>query len=138
MGFVFGSERYGVANEDVYRCHACISIPTHPDYGSLNLSQAVQLIAYDWRQALGGFDAARRPDPALADARAVQGTLEHWRGTLEALGFLDPNAPKKLMPRLNQLANRAQLSDAEVHILRGIARAIDKAVAAPGKGDSEP
>ncbi len=138
VGFVFGSERYGVANEDVYRCHACISIPTHPDYGSLNLSQAVQLVAYDWRQALGGFGVTRRPDPALADARAVQGTLEHWRGTLEALGFLDPNAPKKLMPRLNQLANRAQLSDAEVHILRGIARAIDKAVAAADKGTSEP
>ena len=132
VGFVFGSERYGVSNDDVYRCHACVSIPTHPDYGSLNLSQAVQLIAYEWRQALGGFRTVRPSDPALADARAVQGVLDHWRGTLETLGFLDPQAPKKLMPRLNQLANRAQLREAEVHILRGIARAIDKAVAADG------
>lgn len=128
VGFVFGSERYGVSNADVYRCHACISIPTHPDYGSLNLSQAVQLVAYDWRQALGGFGVARRLDPALADARAVQGVLEHWRGTLQALGFLDPRAPKKLMPRLNQLLNRARPTEAEVHILRGIARAIDEAI----------
>jgi tRNA/rRNA methyltransferase len=136
VGFVFGSERYGVSNADVYRCHACISIPTHPDYGSLNLSQAVQLVAYDWRQALGGFGVARRLDPALADARAVQGVLEHWRGTLEALGFLDPRAPRKLMPRLNQLLNRARPTEAEVHILRGIARAIDEAVgpSAPRRG----
>ena len=51
VAFVFGSERFGLRNEDVWRCHACLSIPTHPDYGSLNLAQAVQLIAYDWRQA---------------------------------------------------------------------------------------
>ena len=137
VAFVFGSERYGIANEDVYRCHACISIPTHPDYGSLNLSQAVQLIAYEWRQAIGGFAAARRVDDTLADARAVQGALTHWRGTLQALGFLDPRAPKKLMPRLNQLANRAQLTEAEVHILRGIARAVDKALAGAKRAPAE-
>ena len=55
VAFVFGSERFGMRNEDVYRCHACLSIPTDPSYGSLNLAQAVQLIAYEWRQALGGF-----------------------------------------------------------------------------------
>lgn len=125
LGLVFGSERYGMSNEDVYRCHAVLSIPTHPDYGSLNLAQAVQLLAYDWRQALGGFSvAARTPDPNLADARAVQGLLTHLQASLEQIGFLDPAAPRKLMPRLNQLFNRAQLSSEEVHILRGIARAM--------------
>ena len=125
LGLVFGSERYGMSNEDVYRCHAVLSIPTHPDYGSLNLAQAVQLLAYDWRQALGGFAvAARTPDPNLADARAVQGLLTHLQASLEQIGFLDPAAPRKLMPRLNQLFNRAQLTAEEVHILRGIARAM--------------
>ena len=125
VGFVFGSERYGMSNEDVYRCHACLSIPTHPDYGSLNLAQAVQLLAYDWRQALGGFAvAARTVDPALADAAAVTGLLAHWERALTEVGFLDPTAPRKLMPRLNQLFNRAQLTTEEVHILRGIARAM--------------
>ncbi|WP_428507528.1 RNA methyltransferase [Roseateles sp.] len=125
LGLVFGSERYGMSNEDVYRCHAVLSIPTHPDYGSLNLAQAVQLLAYDWRQALGGFAvAARTPDPNLADARAVQGLLTHLQASLEEIGFLDPAAPRKLMPRLNQLFNRAQLTAEEVHILRGIARAM--------------
>lgn len=127
VAFVFGSERFGMSNDEVYRCHAAVSIPTHPDYGSLNLAQAVQLVAYDWRQALGGFDVApRAAPPALADAAAVQGLLDHWQQVLVGIGFLDPSAPKKLMPRLNQLLNRARLTPEEVHILRGIARAVEK------------
>lgn len=124
VAFVFGGERFGLANDDVYRCHACLSIPTAPDYGSLNLAQAVQVVAYEWRLALGGFDVvARTPDPDIADAAEVQGALAHWQQVLQDIGFLDPAAPKRLMPRLNQLLNRAQLRREELHILRGIARA---------------
>lgn len=127
VGLVFGSERYGMSNEDVYRCHAVLSIPTHPDYGSLNLAQAIQLVAYDWRQALGGFTVkARTPDARLADMTAVQGVLEHWAGVLADIGYLDPATPRKLMPRLAGLLNRAQLTEQEVHILRGIARAVER------------
>jgi tRNA/rRNA methyltransferase len=127
VAFVFGPERTGLANEDVWRCHACISIPTHPDYGSLNLAQAVQLVAYDWRQALGGYAVVpRTTDALLADAAAVQRLLDHWQQVLVQIGFLDPAAPKKLMPRLQQLAYRAGLTQEEVHILRGIARAAGK------------
>jgi len=133
LALVFGSERYGMANEDVYRCHAVLSIPTHPDYGSLNLSQAVQLLAYDLRQALGGFEvAARTPDTERADARAVQGLLDHLQTALTDIGYLDPAAPRKLMPRLNQLFNRAGLTNEEVHILRGVARQMSKTVGKTG------
>jgi tRNA/rRNA methyltransferase len=127
VAFVFGSERFGMSNADVYRCHACLSIPTAPDYGSLNLAQAVQLVAYDWREAIGGH--AVRPRTAalrLADDVAVQGLLDHWQRTLVDIGFLDPAVPRKLMSRLRQLLNRAQLTDDEIHILRGVARAVDK------------
>ncbi|MCW5663413.1 MAG: RNA methyltransferase [Piscinibacter sp.] len=127
VAFLFGTERVGLSNDDVYRCHACLSIPTDPAYGSLNLAQAVQLIAYDWRQALGGFPVQpRTPDPTLADAAAVQGLLAHWERTLVEIGFLDPAAPKKLMPRLNQLLARVQPTREEVDILRGMARAIGR------------
>ena len=127
VAFVFGSERFGLANDDVYACHACLTIPTDPAYGSLNLAQAVQLIAYDWRQACGGFPVAPpAPDARLADAVAVQGLIEHWRETLEGIGFLDPATPRKLMARLHRLANRSGLSEEEVHILRGIARAVQR------------
>ena len=130
IAFLFGTERFGMKNEDVYRCHAALSIPTNPLYGSLNLASAVQLIAYDWRQALGGFsevssqarDVSRPAN--LADAAAVSGALVHWQQALIHLGYLDPEAPKKLMPRLNSLINRTQLRDEEIHILRGIAKAV--------------
>lgn len=128
VAFVFGPERTGMANDDVYRCHACLSIPAPAEYGSLNLAQAVQLIAYDWRQALGGYPVqSRTTDARLADGTAIEGVLRHWQQTLQDIGFLDPAAPKKLMPRLHQLLNRAQLTQDEVHILRGIARAVAKA-----------
>ncbi len=139
VGFLFGSERFGMRNEDVYRCHTCLSIPTDPKFGSLNLGAAVQVLAYDWRQALGGLatmlptadvateclTAAADPTP-LADAQQLAGLLEHWQQSLTDIGFLDPEAPKKLMPRLNQLFNRAQVTQEEIHIVRGIAKTMSQ------------
>ncbi|WP_426306942.1 RNA methyltransferase [Acidovorax facilis] len=125
VAFLFGSERFGMTNEDVYRCHVALSIPTNPGFGSLNLGAAIQVIAYEWRMALGGFPVQdATPQRALADAAQVAGMLGHWEQALTGIGFLDPAAPKKLMPRLNQLFNRAQLSPEEIHILRGVAKAM--------------
>ena len=142
VAFLFGSERHGLRNEHVWRCHACLSIPTHPAYGSLNLAQAVQLVAYDWRQAQGGFAVeARTVDPAWADLAQVRAALGHWQAALVDIGFLDPAVQKRLLPRLAQLANRAGLTREEVDILRGIARAVRRTAAAaaaivPVSGDS--
>jgi tRNA/rRNA methyltransferase len=156
VAFLFGSERFGMSNDDVYRCHVALRIPTDPSFGSLNLASAVQVIAYEWREALGGWgdpdhegtttsmqaagnltggdsNSARPAElgasadfspvaPALADARQIAGLLQHWEQSLVEIGFLDPQAPKKLMPRLQQLFNRAALTPEEVHILRGVAR----------------
>jgi tRNA/rRNA methyltransferase len=129
---VFGSERHGLRNDDVWRCHVCLSIPTDPGYGSLNLAQAVQLVAYDWRQAQGGFTVVPRTvDAARADVAQVQAALAHWRRALVAIGFLDPAVPKRLLPRLNQLANRIAPTREEVDILRGIARAVERQASRP-------
>jgi tRNA/rRNA methyltransferase len=125
VGFLFGSERFGMRNEDVYRCHVCLSIPSNPQFGSLNIGAALQVIAYEWRLALGGYAVQTATAPSsLADAAQVSGMLSHLEQSLVALGFLDPAAPKKLMPRLNSLFNRAQVTQEEIHILRGIAKAI--------------
>jgi tRNA/rRNA methyltransferase len=136
VGFLFGSERFGMRNDDVYRCHTCLSIPTDPQFGSLNLAAAAQVLAYDWRQALGGLatllagaesthPVTSAPSSApLADAQQLAGLLSHWEQSLTDIGFLDPDAPKKLMPRLNQLFNRAQVTQEEIHLLRGIAKAM--------------
>ena len=138
LGILFGNERFGMKNDDVYRCHACLSIPTNPQFGSLNLASAVQLLAYEWRLATGGFSSAETNTQAAkaasaaienkaqtpADAASVAGALAHWQEALVALGYLDPASPKKLMPRLQQLANRAQLKPEDINILRGIAKKI--------------
>ena len=130
VAFLFGSERFGMNNEDVYRCNVALSIPTDPKFGSLNLGAAVQLIAYDWREALGGFAVvAATAARTQADAGEVAGMLGHWEKALADIGFLDPASPKKLMPRLNQLFNRSQLSTEEIHILRGIAKAMTQQAA---------
>jgi tRNA/rRNA methyltransferase len=138
MAFLFGSERFGMRNEDVYRCHVALRIPANPQFGSLNLAAAVQLIAYDWRQAIGEFASQpAAPEPRrAADAAEVAGLLAHWEEALTCIGFLDPASPKKLMPRLNQLLNRAQLGPEEIHILRGVAKAMmaSKAASRPDQG----
>jgi tRNA/rRNA methyltransferase len=127
IAFLFGSERFGMKNEDVYRCHVALSIPTDPHFGSLNLASAVQVVAYEWRLALGGYAVQEATaTPSHADAAQVAGMLQHWEQSLVDIGFLDPAAPKKLMPRLNQLFNRSDLSEEEVHILRGIAKAMSQ------------
>ncbi len=130
MAFLFGSERFGMRNEDVYRCHVALRIPTSPTFGSLNLGAALQVIAYEWRLALGGFALPRGTTQILAnvagaaDAQQVAGLLAHWEEALVAIDYLDPLAPKKLMPRLNHLFNRAAITPEEIHILRGVAKAI--------------
>ena len=136
VAFLFGSERFGMQNEDVYRCHVCLSIPTDPNFSSLNLGAAVQLVAYDWREALGGFAVqSATPERKLADAAEVAGMLGHLEEALIGIGFLDPASPKKLMARLNQLFNRADLSIEEIHILRGVAKAmLQQAAAQPPAG----
>jgi len=138
VAFLFGSERFGMRNEDVYRCNVALTIPTDPHFGSLNLGAAVQLIAYEWRQALGSFGHAAPAGPreALrADAKQVAGMLDHWERALVEIGFLDPEAPKKLMPRLQQMFHRAQPTEEEIHILRGIAKSMITAKTSPTPGE---
>ena len=128
VAFLFGSERFGMNNDDLYRCNAVLTIPTDPRFGSLNLAAAIQVIAYEWRTALGGFEVKPAVEAGrLADARAVAGMLAHWERALVDIAFLDPAAPKKLMPRLARMFNRAALTAEEIHILRGVAKAMSQA-----------
>jgi tRNA/rRNA methyltransferase len=131
VAFLFGCERFGMSNDDVYRCHACLSIPSNPKFGSLNLGAALQVIAYEWRLALGAYPVEEATaTPTLADAQQVAGMLAHWEKSLMTIGFLDPKAPKKLMPRLNQLLNRAGITLEEVNMLRGIAKSVEQSATA--------
>ncbi|MGL4574179.1 MAG: RNA methyltransferase [Burkholderiaceae bacterium] len=123
VALVFGKERYGLSNEEVLACSALCQIPTNPDYGSLNLAQAVQVMTYALRvEALQPAKAAAVLEEGLADHAAITGMLTHLEQAAIAVGYLDPAEPKRLMPRLASLFARTQLTQKEVDILRGIAK----------------
>jgi len=128
IALMFGSERYGLPNEVVMKCQALINIPANPDYSSLNLAQAVQLLAYECRvAALAGQPpspsaAGFQGQPASSDA--IEGMYAHLEKALVHIDFLDPEAPKKLMTRLKRLFARSRLEVEEVNILRGVAKKI--------------
>jgi tRNA/rRNA methyltransferase len=109
-----------------------INIPANPDYSSLNLSQAAQVLAYECRMALlDGAPSARQPagdaneigfHGEAASVEQIEGMYQHLEQGLVRIGFLDATNPRKLMPRLKRMFARAQLEKEEVNILRGIAR----------------
>jgi tRNA/rRNA methyltransferase len=127
---VFGNERFGLPNEIVEQCNVLINIPANPGYSSLNLAQAVQVLAYECRVAAGS-DAGAAASPVgfhgdSASVVEVEGMYAHLEQALVAIDFLDADNPRKLMPRIKRLFARTQLETEEVNILRGIARHILK------------
>jgi len=128
VALVFGNERTGLANEDVERCSAIAHVPANPVYTSLNLAQAVQVLAYELRLAyLDGAEqppVSGRPVAVLASSDEIEGMFVHLEQALTALDFFDPANPKKLKHRLSSLFARTGLEREEVNILRGIAKHI--------------
>ncbi len=131
VSFVFGTERTGLDNEDLKHCTHRVWIDANPSYPSLNLAQAMMIVAYSMRQGLmkelaidsiPPENVASNSAPELADPSAIAAMLEHWQQGLEAIGYLDPENPKKLMPRLQSLFARAALQKEEIDLLRGIAK----------------
>ncbi|KVE27291.1 RNA methyltransferase [Burkholderia singularis] len=128
IALVFGNERTGLSNEHVERCSAIAHIPANPAYSSLNLAQAVQVLAYELRVALLDDEAVALPQDAgageLAQSDEIERMFVHLENALIALDFLDPRHPKKLMSRLRRLFSRTGLEREEVNIVRGIAKHI--------------
>jgi len=123
VAIVFGREHAGLTNDELLHCHYHVTIPTDPEFGSLNLSQAVQIIAYElrmkWLQNTSTHSLAKSKEP-MATAEQVEGFYAHLREVLVAIDFLKLSNPKRLVQRLRRLFNRAQLELKEVNILRGI------------------
>lgn len=131
VALVFGPERSGLTNAELDLCHAIVYIPANPDYNSLNLAQAVQLVAYELRMAEPYARDLPPPESPLAEARDLQLFYEHLERVLLGSGFLDPANPRHLMRRLRRLFNRTRLDCNELNILRGILSSL-----VPGSGDS--
>jgi len=127
VALLFGPERTGLDNHHLSLCTHRVWLDANPLYPSLNLAQAIMVCAFTLRESLaedlGYAPLGPNTEPVdYADPAAVAAMLEHWREGLEAIGYLDPANPKKLMPRLQALFARTRLQKEEIDLLRGIAK----------------
>ncbi|MBU3597992.1 RNA methyltransferase [Polynucleobacter bastaniensis] len=127
VALLFGPERTGLDNDHLSLCTHRVWLDANPLYPSLNLAQAIMVCAFTLRESLAEDLGLEVLDPNtepvdFADPAAVAAMLEHWREGLEAIGYLDPANPKKLMPRLQALFARTRLHKEEIDLLRGIAK----------------
>lgn len=121
IALVFGTEMSGLTNDEADRCHVLATIPANPEYTSLNLAQAVQIMCYEIRMALTtGTLHYQEKAVDLATQEDLERFYEHMREVLEHIGYINPRAPKKLFERLRRLYGRSRLEKEEVNLLRGI------------------
>lgn len=149
IGLLFGQEQSGLLNEELAKCHYQISIPANPDYSSLNLAQAVQIVSYELRMAIMNLnfdlkspivfendhnfsDNTEKDIENSGDELATIGEVErfykHLEETLVRIHFLDPKSPGYLMRHLRRLYAKSQLTKTELNILHGILTATEKGV----------
>ena len=129
---VFGRERSGLTNEELGLCHQLVHLPANPDYSSLNVAAAVQVLAYEVRMA----SLAQAPEEERvakesaelvpATAEEVERYFEHLERVLVRTGFHDPENPRQLLPRLRLLYGRARPTPNEINILRGILSSVEQ------------
>jgi len=140
VAILFGREAHGLTNEEMQRCHHLVHIQTNPEFGSLNLAQAVQVVAYELRMAAlgGGGEQLPAADWDPVDAGQMERFYVHLEETLRDIRFLNPDHPKRLMMRLRRLFNRARPDQNEMNILRGILAAAQRGrYEAPGDPDAQ-
>lgn len=131
VALVFGGESAGLTNEEVMQCQALVSIPANPNYSSLNLAAAVQILCYELRLALGEGVISERPglpvspfSGAPASLDEVEGFYKHLETAMWQSGFIKPDRPTRLNAKIRRLFGRAALEREEVNILRGILTAL--------------
>ncbi len=126
VAFVFGSESAGLTNEELFACQHLVHIPAHPQYSSLNLAQAVQVVCYELYAGCGGAVPAARAEK-LATVADVEGLYAHLEQAAVASRFLVPGSGSKLRERWRRLFSRVpELEREEVNILRGLLKALQK------------
>ena len=134
VAILFGREDRGLTNEELHACHLHVHIPTNPDFSSLNVGAAVQVIAYELRMALQESVVDEAPqwgvdwDIELADQKEIELMFNHLEQTLIDIKFLEPDNPRQLMARLRRLLLRAVPDKVEVNIIRGILTKINRSI----------
>ena len=131
VALVFGTERSGLENEEVFACQCLVHIPASPEHSSLNLAQAVQVVAYELRLASGAQVPAARRAGKLATVEDLEGLYAHLERAAVASGVLDPDSNSRLRERWRRMFSRTALEREEVNILRGLLNALE-----PGRPNS--
>ncbi len=138
VAILFGTERIGLTNEELDCCHTLINVPTNPEYGSLNVASAVQIMSYELRLAeLSEDEGARKAllssaapnekeDSDFATSDEFEGMIAHAEKMMVDVDFIDPNHPEKLLRQIRSMFNRIRLTKREINILRGIYAAAQK------------
>jgi tRNA (cytidine32/uridine32-2'-O)-methyltransferase len=130
VAVLFGRETSGLSNDELMRCHCHLQIPANPEYPSLNLAMAVQVVCYElFKQAQGVADVTAEWDQPAATMAQLEGLLAHLEAVLINSGFLNPDNPGQTMTRLRRLFTRVGMDDKEVQMLRGVLKELD-----PGTG----
>ena len=123
---VFGPEKSGLSNSDLDRCQVLLTIPTNPEFSSLNIAMAVQVVAYELMLARHDSPPSAEPEIPAATGEEMEHFFAHLENVLTETGFLDPENPRTLMRRLRRLFIKAQPDQNEVNILRGILTSVDR------------
>jgi tRNA/rRNA methyltransferase len=131
VAVVFGEERRGLSDAELELCHAVCSIPTAAAYDSMNLAQAVAVIAYEL-SAAGGEPFARAPDTGPARHATVEALWDRARALLAAAGYLNPQNPEHILADLRRLLARAEPTQREVELVLAALRALERIVGARG------
>lgn len=133
VAIVFGREDRGLTNEELHKCNYHVHIPSNPEYSSLNLAAAVQVVAYELRMTCLNNQQGKAIhfddwDMPPAKNAALEHYYEHLQATLEKVGFLEPDNPRQTMTRLRRLYSRVRLDEMELNILRGVLTAMQNFV----------
>lgn len=141
---VFGREDRGLSNEELHLCHLHVHIPCNPDFSSLNLASAVQVLTYELRMASLAAEQTSQSeeqpfgtewDVPFANGEALENFFEHLEQTLIEIDFHNPDKPRQLMSRLRRLYMRARPDTIEVNMLRGILTLTQKAARKPSENN---
>lgn len=128
VALVFGTESAGLTNEEVAMCSLPVSIPTNPQFASLNVAAAAQIMCYEMRLALSGAAAAPQcaPQVELARHEGLEQLYAELESALERAGFLDRVNPRRAMPRLRRLFGRTAVEKEELDLLLGAVKALGR------------
>ncbi|CAG9296083.1 tRNA (cytosine(32)/uridine(32)-2'-O)-methyltransferase TrmJ [Celerinatantimonas diazotrophica] len=126
VAMVFGRERTGLTNDELKHCHFHVNVATNPEYSSLNLAMAVQILCYEVRMAHLDNKMPSMPEVDYPQSQDVENFYTHLEKTLFQIGFIVPNHPGKVMDKLRRMFNRIRMEQNELNTMRGILSAMER------------